>query len=317
MPTENRSSNTDPRDVFIRLNPLGLGEAELRKDSTGFEDQRTHSDYLLFLAGYRETHPAPQPHPEPIAWMVGTAFWWTKEEAERDAADTGLPIVGLGPMSAIAPADQHQGEPVALPARKAHKKGNSPMQNAKNSAWNACLDEIAKLGPLYAHADPGEVERPREGRKLLIEELERRDSTVDALRERVKELESEEPEWSAMQQKLGDENEALRAKLAERNALLNRAVQAWAAADTISDMDATMAALRDALYASAAPSAPVEIGERQEFESAWSARIERLRIRERGNEFYRVQPNDLYRWNNVQDAWELWQARAALERKPS
>ncbi len=99
MPTENRSSNTDPRDVFIRLNPLGLGEEELRKDSTGFEDPRTHSDYLLFLAGYRETHPEPQPHPEPIAWMVGTAFWWTKEEAERDAAETGLPIVGLGPMT--------------------------------------------------------------------------------------------------------------------------------------------------------------------------------------------------------------------------
>ncbi|QOE11051.1 hypothetical protein IE322_05495 [Pseudomonas asiatica] len=99
MPTENRSSNTDPRDVFIRLNPLGLGEEELRKDSTGFEDQRTHSDYLMFLAGYRETHAEPQPHPEPIAWMVGTAFWWTKEEAERDAAATGLPMIPVGPMT--------------------------------------------------------------------------------------------------------------------------------------------------------------------------------------------------------------------------
>ncbi|WP_255248814.1 hypothetical protein [Pseudomonas plecoglossicida] len=113
MPTENRSSNTDPRDVFIRLNPLGLGEAELRKDSTGFEDQRTHSDYLLFLAGYRETHAEPQANPEPIAWMVDTAFWWIKEEAERDAAATGLPIVGLGPMAGSAPAQEHQGEPVA------------------------------------------------------------------------------------------------------------------------------------------------------------------------------------------------------------
>lgn len=101
MPSENRSSNNDPRDVFIRLNPLGLGEAELRKDSTGFEDQRTHSDYLLFLAGYRETHPEPQPHPEPIAWMVGTAFWWIKEEAERDAAATGLPVVPVGPSVSI------------------------------------------------------------------------------------------------------------------------------------------------------------------------------------------------------------------------
>ena len=40
-----------------------------------------------------------QPHPEPIAWMVGTAFWWTKEEAERDSVAMGLPIVGLGPMT--------------------------------------------------------------------------------------------------------------------------------------------------------------------------------------------------------------------------
>ncbi|WP_054883277.1 hypothetical protein [Pseudomonas sp. NBRC 111130] len=45
--------------------------------------------------------PAPQPHPEPIAWMVGTAFWWTKEEAERDAAATGLPIVPIGPLVSI------------------------------------------------------------------------------------------------------------------------------------------------------------------------------------------------------------------------
>ncbi|MDD2110102.1 hypothetical protein [Pseudomonas asiatica] len=49
--------------------------------------------------------PATQPHPEPIAWMVGTAIWWTKEEAERDAAEVGLPVVGLGPMTeSSAPA---------------------------------------------------------------------------------------------------------------------------------------------------------------------------------------------------------------------
>ena len=42
--------------------------------------------------------PAPQPHPEPIAWIVGTAIWWTKEEAERDAVATGKPIIPFGPM---------------------------------------------------------------------------------------------------------------------------------------------------------------------------------------------------------------------------
>ncbi|WP_414157441.1 hypothetical protein [Pseudomonas sp. BNK-15] len=50
--------------------------------------------------------PSPQPHPEPIAWMVGTAIWWTKEEAERDAANTGLPIVDLGPMTGAAEVDR-------------------------------------------------------------------------------------------------------------------------------------------------------------------------------------------------------------------
>ncbi|MNO36749.1 hypothetical protein D3C76_268210 [compost metagenome] len=44
-------------------------------------------------------HPAPQPHPEPIAWMVGTAIWWIKEEAERDAAEVGQAVVGLGPLT--------------------------------------------------------------------------------------------------------------------------------------------------------------------------------------------------------------------------
>lgn len=55
--------------------------------------------------GQLPLHPG-QPHPEPIAWMVGTAFWWTKEEAERDAAATGLPIVGLGPMTGSAEVEQ-------------------------------------------------------------------------------------------------------------------------------------------------------------------------------------------------------------------
>ncbi|MNO45549.1 hypothetical protein D3C76_358160 [compost metagenome] len=50
--------------------------------------------------------PAPQPHPEPIAWMVGTAFWWTKEEAERDAAATGLPVVPVGPLTGSAEVEQ-------------------------------------------------------------------------------------------------------------------------------------------------------------------------------------------------------------------
>ena len=93
---------------------------------------------------------APQPHPDPIAWMVGTAIWWTKEEAERDAAATGLPVVPVGPMVA-----QH-GEPAwfmtegGVSALHAKAKAMSDQQGLDTSSYSV---------PLYTHADPGEVER--------------------------------------------------------------------------------------------------------------------------------------------------------------
>ncbi len=33
--------------------------------------------------------------------MVGTAFWWTKEQAERDAKEAGLPVVAVGPIAEL------------------------------------------------------------------------------------------------------------------------------------------------------------------------------------------------------------------------
>ncbi|MCE0778879.1 DUF3850 domain-containing protein [Pseudomonas sp. NMI542_15] len=140
MPTEKRSSNTEmvsvPREheLKIRQTPLadllsGLKTGEIRdcsdrefavgdtvvlreiddsRDYTGTVLRRTIThvqknyglpDHLCVLS-YGQ--PAPQPHPEPIAWMVGTAFWWTKEEAERDAAATGLPIIAVGPITDTA-----------------------------------------------------------------------------------------------------------------------------------------------------------------------------------------------------------------------
>lgn len=164
-----------------------------------------------------------------------------------------------------APTDHHA-EPVALPARKrsdpfAYDQGG----NARADGWNACLDEIARLGPLYsrpvqgepvawvskdalmclpthgrlyAHfkafdgavplytrAGPGEVERLREGRKLLLEDLDRRDATVAELR----------------------------AQLAERDALL-RKIEGyhWANVDP-EERARTRAELRDMLSASAEP----------------------------------------------------------------
>lgn len=97
MPTENRSSNTEmvsvPREWLNSVALLQMPLDELQEQA------------IQHLCEPCD-EPAPQPHPEPIAWMVGTAFWWTKEEAERDAAATGLPIVGLGPMTDSGEVDQ-------------------------------------------------------------------------------------------------------------------------------------------------------------------------------------------------------------------
>lgn len=136
MPTENRSSNTEmaaklspcpycgQQDAFVEqldsdasvvICPGRIDEhsACLARGPVGVqqhecEDQPGHDQAVKEW----NKRAAAQNHPAPIAWMVGTAFWWTKEEAERDAAETGLPIVGLGPMVGPTPAQQRQGEPV-------------------------------------------------------------------------------------------------------------------------------------------------------------------------------------------------------------
>lgn len=138
MPTENRSSNTE---MAAQLSPCpfcGQQDAfveQLDSDASVVICQGRVDEHSACLArgpvgvqqqkcedqpGHNQAvkewnkRAAAVPHPDPIAWMVGTAFWWAKEEAERDAAETGLPIVGLGPMVGPAPAEQHQGEPAKV-----------------------------------------------------------------------------------------------------------------------------------------------------------------------------------------------------------
>ncbi len=133
MPTENRSSNTEgwiacddglhliQMDknlshygwVFRKIDGgLPYSVREATPHEMAHAQARQH--LRIGVAQIAGQAPAPRPHPEPIAWMVGTAIWWTKEEAERDAAATGLPIVGLGPMAGVAPAEQNQSEPVGV-----------------------------------------------------------------------------------------------------------------------------------------------------------------------------------------------------------
>ncbi|WP_230381595.1 Lar family restriction alleviation protein [Pseudomonas fulva] len=134
MPTENRSSNTE---MAAQLSPCpfcGQQDAfveQLDSDASVVICQGRIDEYSVCLArgpvgvqqhecedqpGYDQAvkewnkRAAAAPHPAPIAWMVDTAFWWTKEEAERDAAATGLPIVGLGPMTNAAEVERLRNE---------------------------------------------------------------------------------------------------------------------------------------------------------------------------------------------------------------
>ncbi|MGE8122539.1 hypothetical protein [Pseudomonas fulva] len=112
MLTENRSSNTETkiqhpegrRERFLKwvlatkhpvpgyLDGTWLARGD---DREGYADKYVQG---LWVAFKEFAQPAPQPHPDPIAWMVGTAFWWTKEEADRDAAATGKTVTPFGPM---------------------------------------------------------------------------------------------------------------------------------------------------------------------------------------------------------------------------
>lgn len=113
MPTENRSSNTEmvsaptllaadsDRDMLEYL-AEAVETQTYGCDQCGHEEPLSTFDIASDLRDYMLAFPratAPQPHPEPIAWMVGTAFWWTKEQAEQDAKLAGLPVVAVGPIA--------------------------------------------------------------------------------------------------------------------------------------------------------------------------------------------------------------------------
>ncbi|WP_050439960.1 MULTISPECIES: hypothetical protein [Pseudomonas putida group] len=139
MPTENRSSNTEmvsvPRDL------IELALAHLPSDSAA---KWEIYDVLV--------QPAPPSHPEPIAWMVDTAFWWTKEEAERDAAETGLAIVGLGPMIDTAEVARLRGENEQLREVIKHSDSNIQRQSLRISNQRAqLLERDALLDRLRNH----------------------------------------------------------------------------------------------------------------------------------------------------------------------
>ncbi|WAP65382.1 hypothetical protein OZ911_08285 [Pseudomonas fortuita] len=234
MPTENRSSTIEQHDhiegiidmVSVPrewLNSVALLQMPLD------ELQEQAIQHLCEPCN----EPAPQPHPEPIAWMVGTAFWWTNEEAERDVAATGLPIVGLGPMSGLAPAEQNQGQPYGW----AHDDGKEFTTHADYAS--DLQREGIQMIPLYTRADSGEVERLREALKLEQEATTKWQETAVTLGAQLAEQ--------------GD---------ASRNALevLRRIIESKSAGVQYAAAVAACHQLNAALSASAEPSVPGKQG---------------------------------------------------------
>ena len=97
MPTENRSSTIEQHDhIEGTIDMVSVPREEIEAACARFAKAQIF-DFSRRVRAWLDK-PAQHIHPEPIAWMVGTAFWWTKEEAERDAAATGLPVIPVGPM---------------------------------------------------------------------------------------------------------------------------------------------------------------------------------------------------------------------------
>lgn len=146
MPTENRSSNTEMVSVPRHMLERATDNKHLEKERISI-----HRHEALFALRGLLAQPAPQPHPEPIAWMVGTAFWWTKEEAERDAAETGLPITPVGPLTGSAEVEQ-------LREVIKHSDSNIQRQSLRIPNQRAQLAErdalLTKMKALFRVDDP-------------------------------------------------------------------------------------------------------------------------------------------------------------------
>lgn len=85
--------------------------------------------------------------------------------------------------------DQSQA-PVTLPACKAKLSLSHDWDQGHSEGWKACLDETAKLGPLYTRpaADAGEVERLREALGCALRSAENINAEVISLRVQLTQL---------------------------------------------------------------------------------------------------------------------------------
>ncbi|MCK2123929.1 hypothetical protein [Pseudomonas sp. PNPG3] len=155
MPTEKRSSTIEQHDHIEGILGMVSVPCELLER---LDLGKNTATALAALPELRAVlcQPAPQPHPEPIAWMVDTAFWWTKEEAERDAAATGLPVVPVGPLTSSAEIEQlrevikHSDAQIM---RQSMRISNQRAQLAERDALAQAVKEAGQIAHLYNSGD--------------------------------------------------------------------------------------------------------------------------------------------------------------------
>lgn len=199
MPTETRSSNTEmvsvpfqreDRYIVIKRSDLANVPANYRSALVdpiypllahlpSRECLVIESDWPEYEPAWAAIErrvtgaPAPQPHPEPIAWMVGTAIWWTKEEAERDAEAMGLPVISVGPIGDIElaremlrRADRREGKWARLCAGRNNQIAELRAQLAEAQE---VLRDCIEVGELNAETE-WKALRVSKGRRLYVDD---------------------------------------------------------------------------------------------------------------------------------------------------
>jgi len=174
MPTENRSSTIEQNDHIEGIIDMVSVPRVLTREMLNGVCMHPDLARSLWSALLKNApQPAPQPHPEPIAWMVGTAIWWTKEEAERDAEAMGLPVISVGPIGDIElaremlrRADRREGKWARLCAGRNNQIAELRAQLAEAQE---VLRDCIEVGELNAETE-WKALRVSKGRRLYVDD---------------------------------------------------------------------------------------------------------------------------------------------------
>lgn len=133
MPTENRTSNTEMVSVPRELTREMLNGVCMHPDLA-----RSLWSALLKNA----PQPADQHQGEPIAWMVGSAIWWSKPEAEVDADLVGEPVIPIGPLADAGEVQRLRAELASTNPSLKHWMKRAAELSAQLTERDALLDRL-------------------------------------------------------------------------------------------------------------------------------------------------------------------------------